>query len=196
MLKNICYDNSGDKMKLNTYCSSCNQLLNPQISEKFEQFSIGYVTCKHCKKKQKRYLSEADILLYFSVSAIIYCTLLLVIVNLLNIFRFNPLNIIGIILLFVAGYIAIKTVGAFIYSVAPFRKNIAEINLKQDKEPIQKRLKWQFIMFMLLALFLGSQEELFMPFLILLILFIAITFIKVYLSNRNDNNQVKEDLQN
>ena len=61
-------------MKVN--CESCGKPITAQVNSLFEQFEPGRVVCPHCHHQQKRYISEADLLIYFCFSAVLYSIVL------------------------------------------------------------------------------------------------------------------------
>ena len=69
-------------MKVN--CESCGKPITAQVNSLFEQFEPGRVVCPHCHHQQKRYISEADLLIYFCFSAVLYSIVLVLIFFLLN----------------------------------------------------------------------------------------------------------------
>lgn len=170
-------------------CDRCGHEISKNVENAFEQFECGNLLCPHCKKMQKRYLSEADLLIYFGFSAIFYCFLILSIFLLFGSLGFSIVSIVLILGLFCFGWFFMKWWARQIYVKAFFRQDIKEKVIEEDRPAVQKRMKWQFIMFMLVALMMSYQPDLFLPFLFLILAFIVIVFIKVRLAIKNERNQ-------
>ena len=80
------------------YCEKCRQEISSECNKQIENYKVGKVICPHCHYEQKRYLSEADILLYFGISEVLY-----VLLSLISVFVFRKLGVsaVSIGLLFV-----------------------------------------------------------------------------------------------
>lgn len=173
-------------------CEKCNQELNKAIAKSFEEFQVGFVQCPECKKKNNRYLSESDLLMYFACSASLYTLAVLIIYGL---FSLMPLIggwilIVLFALLFTAMYFLSKSICYFIYVTAPFKKGWQNKQLDENAPEIAKRMKLQFVLFLLVALMFGTQTNLIIYCVILLIAFILLVGIKIRLSLRNEKRQL------
>lgn len=179
-------------MKLKVLCKKCNKDLNNSINEVFENYQVGYVECKNCKTKTERYISESDLLLYFSASATIYTLAVITIDYFFYLDKFIPIiAVFGLIaFLFIGLYFFIKIVSQYIFYAAPFKKSWMNEQIEEDGPAIKKRLKFQFILFLLVALMFGSQPQYIEYALLLLSLFIALMVIKLYLSLRNEKHYI------
>lgn len=173
-------------------CEKCKQNMNKSIASAFEEYHVGYIQCDECKKKNSRYISESDLLMYFACSASLY-TVAVIAIH----FLFNLMSTLGawviygiFIFLFAGMYFLTKYISYYIYIMAPFKKGWQDKKLDEDAPGIAKRMKWQFIMFLLVALMFGSQPTLIMYCFILLIAFIILIGIKVKLCLRNERNQL------
>lgn len=180
-------------MKLKVLCEKCNKDMNKAVAEAFETYQVGKVKCKTCSKRNTRYISESDLLIYFACSCILYTLAVIAIYFLFNLMTtISPFIIYGIIiLLFIGMYFLTKTICYYIYEKAPFKSQWKTFEFKEDVEGIKKRLKWQFILFLLVALMFGSQPDLINYAFLLLITFTILIIIKVYLSLRNERNTVE-----
>lgn len=171
------------------YCEKCKQEITKETSKQFENFEVGQVVCHNCKTKQKRYLSEADILLYFGMSTIIYVLTFVFIIMLYGFYSINISVVIGICLLFVIAYIALKYTTSMIYTKAYFKQDLKYKVMTENKDLIAKRMKWQLIMFMLIAFMFGSNPEYFPVFIVLIVAFLIIILIKFRLQVRNEREK-------
>ena len=173
-------------MKVN--CENCKKPITSQVNALFEQFEPGSVVCPHCHHQQKRYVSEADLLIYFCFSAVLYSAVLVLIFFLLN-WKMQAWVLILAVILFVITYIAMKYGSAQLYEKAYFKADIKNKVIQEEANTVRKRLKTQFILFMLVAFMFGTQHE-FVPFFFILIFaFLLLTIIKVRLAIRNERAQ-------
>ena len=91
--------------------------------------------------------------------------------------------------LFVATYFAMKYGSAMLYEKAYFKADIKNKVIQEDVNTVRKRLKTQFILFMLVAFMFGTQPEFIPFFFILITAFLMLTVIKVRLAIRNERAQ-------
>ena len=173
-------------------CTQCQEDLSKQIRENFEQYEVGRIVCPKCRKKQERYISESELLMYFGISALSYVLLFTIIMILFEYLGTTPIAFIIIAGLFIIGYYFLKNVSLAIYKNAYFKKDLKNVVFKENKMVIQKRLRWQFIMFMLVALMFGTSSEYTVYFIVAISLFAIIVGIKVYLSIKNERQGLKE----
>lgn len=173
-------------------CEKCHQQLNKAIAKSFEEYQVGFVQCPECNKKNTRYISESDLLMYFACSATLYTLAVLIIYGL-----FTLLPMIGgwmllvlFALLFTAMYFLSKSLSYYIYVAAPFKKGWQNKKLDENAEEIAKRMKLQFVLFLLVALMFGTQTNLIVYCVILLISFIVLVGIKIRLSLRNEKREL------
>ncbi|MFV0479902.1 MAG: hypothetical protein ACK5LZ_04965 [Anaerorhabdus sp.] len=176
-------------------CEKCKQILNKDIAKAFEEYHVGHLECSECRKKNPRYISESDLLMFFACSATLYTLAVIAIYFLFAVSStINPLIVLsGIFCLFILMYFLSKYITYYIYIMAPFKKGWQNIKLNEDAEGIAKRMKWQFIMFLLVALTLGSQPNLIMYCFLLLISFIILVSIKIRLALRNEKAQLQKN---
>ena len=170
-------------MKIN--CEHCDKDLRVSVSKSLEQFEVGKVICPHCNKENKRYLSESDMLLYFTCMIVIYCTALILTFNLMNYVGWQISTIIIIATLFIAYYLS-KVVVEKIYIEGIFKKDYKNYVFNEDVQATKKGLKRQYILFILVALMLGTQPQLLTYAIILLGAFFVLMVIKCYLCIKNE----------
>jgi hypothetical protein len=174
-------------MKLfNIKCDQCEESVNiVTLSKKFDNFTIGQVKCEN-GHIQKRYLSEADILIYFGFSTIVYSVAYLIIINIFLITGVNLLNMLIIVAIFVFLFIALKYIGKYIFLNAPFKQEMKNFIFDEDEKIVARRTKWQFIMFLLVTFMLGVNPQYTSYIVVLLSAFIVVTFIKVHYQVKNE----------
>ena len=116
-------------MKVN--CESCGKPITAQVNSLFEQFEPGRVVCPHCHHQQKRYISEADLLIYFCFSAVLYSIVLVLIFFLLN-WKMQAWILILAVGLFAAAYFAMKYGSAMLYEKAYFKTDLKNKVIQED----------------------------------------------------------------
>lgn len=171
-------------------CTKCNKEISKEVEKSVENYELGHIICPHCKMKQKRYLSEADILVYFTSVSIFYCFLISLFLFIYDTFGINVSVVIFISIIFVISYFLLKQMTRFIYEKAPFKTDIKNYEIEEDKDAVTKRMKWQFIAFMVVALLMSAEPTLVGVYSFLLIAFAGINSIKLYLSIKNERNYV------
>lgn len=172
-------------------CTKCNQEISKDVEKAIENYELGRIICPHCKMEQKRYLSEADILVYFTLVSIFYCLLISLFLFMYDVFGINLYVIIAVCIIFILSYFLLKQMTRFIYEKAPFKNDIKNYVIEEDKEAVTKRLRWQFIAFMVVALMMSGQPELAGAYTFLLVAFTIINSIKLYLSVKNEREYIK-----
>ena len=78
----------------------------------------------------------------------------------------------------------------FIYEKAPFKSDIKNYEIEEEKEAVTRRMKWQFIAFMVVALMMSAEPSLAGVYSFLLVAFAGINAFKLYLSIKNERNYV------
>ncbi len=179
-------------IKLKCLCIKCNKDISKNVDKVIENFEVGKIICPHCKMQQKRYLSESDMLMYFGIAATYYCLLISLFMIIYETFGFNIITLSVICILFILSYFVLKQVTRFIYLKAPFKSNIKDFEIDEDKEAVTKRNRWQFIAFMVVALMMSSQPELFNYYVFLLFAFVSIIILKLYLCLKNEYNSINK----
>lgn len=171
-------------------CTKCNKEISKEVEKAIENYELGHIVCPNCKMKQKRYLSEADILVYFTLVSIFYCLLISLFLFIYDTFGINVPVVISICIIFIVSYFLLKQITRFIYEKAPFKTDIKNYEIEEDKEAVTKRMKWQFIAFMVVALMMSAEPTLAGVYSFLLVAFAGINSIKLYLSIKNERNYV------
>ena len=108
-------------------CSTCNKEISTTVDKTIENFEPGRLICPHCHYQQKRYISEADLLMYFGIASIFYCLLISLFMLIYEILGFNIYSILIIVGLFIFSYFILKQITRFIYKNAPY-KSICSYN--------------------------------------------------------------------
>ena len=167
-------------------CEKCGKIISKEVDRSFEEFSCGRVVCPHCKARQKRYISETDLLVYFGLAATLYFLMITLVFLMFNYIAIDVVTIGIIFALLVANYFFFKWIARYVYAVAPFKQNLKNYALDEDKEAVSKRIRWQFFAFIVVSLMLVGQPNLAGPYFFLLGAFIVIVLIKIKLSINNE----------
>ncbi|MBQ6493990.1 MAG: hypothetical protein IJI92_09035 [Erysipelotrichaceae bacterium] len=170
------------------YCEKCHEDISSECNRNIENYTVGRVVCPKCHYEQKRYISEADILLFFAVSETIY-----IIMSLITMFLFDKLGIsvasIGIILaMVVASYFASKALSSAIYEKAYFKERVKYKEFEEDKKAIQRNISWQFLLFFAVTISFLTLDEGKVFFAIAMPVAAILSFIKFYFQVRYENN--------
>lgn len=173
-------------------CDKCGENISPDIDVKFDKLQVGYVVCPKCHKENKRYISETDLLLYLGLSELFY--LILSIITTIVIDKVSTIYIsIGIVVvMFAIAWIVQKQIDRFVYEKAYFKEELKYTNMKEDEKTIGRSLVWQSMLFLALVITFVTTTEAKWFFLTVSILAIVLTFVKFYLSLRNEKNSNKK----
>lgn len=167
------------------FCEKCHEDISADVDKHFEQFEIGQVICSKCHEKQRRYLSEADLLFYFGVSSIFYLLLFIVLSQLLKQLGINALTIAIILVILAGAFFFQKDLSRRQYREAYFKKTTRYTRFNEDKQAVGKSLKLQFMAFIVIALMFGTNPELSLAFILFGLAFIFIIFLKLFLLIKN-----------
>ena len=176
------------------YCEKCNEEITLYSDSRIDAYRVGRVQCPHCQKIQSRYISEADLLIYYGMSEVAY-----VIVTLITFccFRFIGFSfwLFGVLLILLVFYFFVqKQISRFVYLEAPLKKEIKNTEFKEDEESIRRNLQWQFLLFFAVAITFATNTvnlyfSLFFGFLLLVSL--ILTFIKIRLALKKEKEKGK-----
>lgn len=160
-------------------CEKCKNIINVPINQAFEQNKVGRIECPHCSKKQKRYISEVDLLLYFGLSELVYLAISLIT---MGIFEFVGVNLSTGLFIFVILFIAyfgLKAISNNIYTKGYFKEKTMYKELDEDVRAVSNNLYRQLIFFFVIAItFITGSSANRLFFGILLVVAIGLNFIK------------------
>lgn len=168
------------------YCEKCQKDITVECNKNIENYKVGKTICPHCHYEQKRYISEADLLLYFGISEVFYVIftyLSVIVINLLGITFTSIFLIFGIFILY---YILAKMVSTRIYVNAYFKEDVKNKAFEEDGEAIEKNITWQFVLFFVIAITYMTLDEARLFFGLMLPLAPILTFIKFYLQIKKE----------
>lgn len=173
-------------IKMKVKCDKCSKDISKQVDKVFEEFDCGRIVCPHCKARQKRYISETDLLVYFGMAATLYFIMVTLVFLMFNYVAVDALTVVVIGGLLVINYFLFKWIDRFVYTKAPFKEKYKNFALDEDKAAVSKRTRWQFFAFIVVSLMLVGQPNLAGPYFFLLFAFIIIILIKIKLSVDNE----------
>lgn len=174
------------------YCEKCQKDISDAVDENIEKFKCGRISCPHCKKLQQRFISELDLMLYFTINCLIYILAVFLIVKIFNKVLSIYYLLIWIIILYVLIYFLQKYLARSIYQEAYFKKDYKNLEIMQDKNIIQKRMRVQYALFICLVILFGSGNYGYWIFAIAIGSFTIVTGIKLYLLIKQERKQLKQ----
>ena len=173
-------------MKL--YCEKCHQDITVECNRNIENYGVGRITCPHCHHEQKRYISEADVLLFFGISETAYVLLSFLMQFLFRKWGFSYRTILVMAIVIIASYFASKALSSSIYDKAYFKTEIKNTSFDQDRSSIQKSISWQFMLFFAITISYLTLEEGKRFFGIAMLICPILTFVKFFLQVRNEKS--------
>lgn len=189
------YDIIMEVIKMKVTCVYCDHDLSKLVGPRFDQYEVGKIICPQCHKENKRYISEYDLMLHFISSIIIYSgCLMLIIGTLLYMSPFIPIYVLIpiILIILVLGFFGIKLSSKYLY-LHSYKKNTwMNWNMNDDAKEVSKRMKYQFIMFMLVSFVVGTQKELLLFYAVLILAFVALTIVKAYMCYKRERTYFHE----
>ncbi len=171
------------------YCEKCHQDISNECNRNIENYKVGKVVCPHCHHEQKRYISEADILLFFGVSEVFYILLSLAAVYIFGRFGVSTVSILILLVLLVISFFASKAFSSSIYEKAYFKSEVKYKVFNEDAQAIQKSISWQFILFFAITITFINVNEGKIFFAVAMPLAAALTFAKLYLQLKYEKKQ-------
>ncbi|MBR4469896.1 MAG: hypothetical protein IKS54_01085 [Erysipelotrichaceae bacterium] len=171
------------------YCDKCGEDISSQCNRAIENYNVGRIVCGKCHHEQKRYISEADLLLYFGISEVMYILLSLLSVFIFKRFGISIPTIIILFALFILSYFISKEVSSSIYQKAYFKNEIRNKNFEEDEKAIQRNMSWQFMLFFAITITYITMDEGKLFFGIAMPLAALFTFIKLFLQLKYEKRQ-------
>ena len=129
------------------YCDKCHEDISLVCSRQIDSYLTGRPVCPKCHQEQKRYLSEADILLYFGVSEAFYVLLSFIMVFIFDRYGLSYASLALLAAMFFLSWISSRWLSAAIYQKAFFKQELKNKVFQEDQKAIQKNIYWQFMMF-------------------------------------------------
>lgn len=168
------------------YCDKCKKDIGVKIHEQFEKNQVGRIECPHCHTVQKRYLSEADLLIYLAYSEICYFILSFITILLFDSMKIGILTIVIVIILFAVVILTTSYFKKYIYTNGFIKKETMYIEQNENSNAIARSIRWQFLLFFALVITFFTMDEAFWFFVAASIFAILITCVKVVLAVKKE----------
>ena len=168
------------------YCEKCGEDITDVISHNLEQNKIGNYICKKCGNKQKRYISETDLLVYLTFQEAIYFLLSFITSLLFNIYKLSIVIIIFLLAMFIVAIICTTYFKTYLYINAPLKKATMFKARNEDQNKIAKSIRWQFLMFFALVITFFTTNTAYWFFVFASLAIVVVTLIKAILSAKNE----------
>ena len=162
------------------HCEKCRNDITVYCDSLFEKNNVGSVQCPKCQKIQSRYISEADLLLYFGCSESFFIIISLLTMFILDNMGISLLAILLALGLFCFAFFVQKNISRSIYLKAYGKDTIRNQKFKEDKETIKKNLNWQFMLFYAITIMAITIPEMKSYFIIMMIVANLVTYFKFY----------------
>lgn len=173
------------------YCEKCNKDISKVVDSNIEHYVPGKVKCPYCSKVQKRYLSEADLLMYFAISCVLYIFVALIFISLFDIVGAKWYLLLIIMFIIVCLYFVQKYISRAVYKYAFGKAEIKDKEMVEDYDAVTKRMKSQYSLFMFMILMLGTGIYDLWLFIIPSIVITLSSFIKLYKLIKQEKASIK-----
>lgn len=159
------------------YCEHCHKEIQKRVSHQIESYRCGYVICPHCQKRNRRYLSGLDILLYFGFSSLLYSLGLIIVVLLMNTYGTTLFVICMTLAIVFVMYLIMKISCSMIYTHSFFKQEWRYLEIEENQDKIAKKGKREFFIYMAIAFLFATQRPLigFYPLIVLIFILIITT---------------------
>lgn len=177
-------------------CEKCGENITVTVGEQLEKNRVGHPICPKCNKKQKRYISEADLLIYLSFSELLYFLLSLITTLLFDWLGLKWYTIVILIIMFAATVIVTWRFKANLYQKGYFKKDLIYTKFDEDGDKISKSIRWQFILFFAIVITFVTEHSVFYYFAAMALLSVILTIIKARLAINKERKIVGEQKEN
>ena len=168
------------------FCDKCHEDVSSDVDVVFDKLKVGHFICPKCHKENRRYVSETDLLLYLGLSELFYLFISIITKIVMDKFRLSYVTAIAVIAILVIGFIVQKQIDRYVYENAYFKKDRKYKEREEDKDQISRSLVWQSMLFLALTISYITLEEVNVFFLLVSVAAIILTFVKFYLSLKNE----------
>lgn len=169
-------------------CEKCHKDISYECCRNIENYRVGRITCPECQHVQKRYISQADLLLYFGLSEAAYVMLTFVTIFVYRRFGIGIIFALIMIMLLLLFFFLSKMMEMQIYEKAFFKEDIKNKVFDEDIKAIQRDFTWQFMLFFALTISYLTIEEGKIFFGIAMPLAVIMSFVKFFLQVRNEKD--------
>ena len=170
------------------YCEKCNKDISTECCKNIENYKVGHVICPDCHFEQKRYISEADLLLYFGINEIIYVILSFLMMFIFDRLKVSLLAIVMLLMIIIVFFFISKNITMSIYKKAFFKEEIKNKEFVEDAKVIQRNIAWQFMLFFAIIITYITVDEGKIFFACAIPIAIILNFVKFFLQVRNEKS--------
>lgn len=174
-------------MKVN--CEHCKKDMTSTVFQTITKNDIGRVVCPHCKKENKRYISELDLMYVFFLNSIIYGLVIMAFTFatvLATQESYEMVFWVSIVITLGCCYFFSKWNSTRQYVVGMLKHTWKNKVFDENSEEVGRRMNFNLVIFIFIAIVLGTDAEMFYLFLFMYLAFILITAIKVHLLYKNE----------
>lgn len=172
-------------------CDKCGKDISVYVDQRFEQFSIGRIVCPSCNKKQNRWLTHFDLMMYLGISCIFYIIVAYLFMNAMNWFGLRWYIIVTMLILYVLLYLILKAIDRNIYLKAPFKKEWMNKEIYEDAAKVKKTMRVEFAAYVAIVIMMGTGTYSPWIFALISLIFGTVIFIKSYFLLRNEKTSTK-----
>lgn len=167
-------------------CERCKKDLTAEVNNVFSRNKVGNIECPYCGKKQKRYVSKADLLLYQTYQEAMYLVIMVILSNVIVRTKPNTYSLIVLGVMFVGVIVLTAFVKNKIYTNGYLKEETMYKGQNEDDKKIQKSIMLQTVIYfvlMLAYLMIGTYN---LPLLLIFIAMIISTFIRAKIAAKNE----------
>lgn len=172
-------------------CEKCGKDISIYVDQSFEQFTIGRIVCPNCNKKQGRWLTHFDLMMYLGISCLFYIAVAYIFMNAMNILGLKWYVVVAILILYIILYIILKTIDRSIYQKAPFKNSWMNKEIYEDASKVKKTMRFEFTAYLVIVIMIGTGNYSPWLFALLSLLFGVMIFIKSYFLLKNEKTSTK-----
>ena len=168
------------------HCEKCGADITTIVNQNLEKNKIGNYICEKCNQKQRRYISETDLLIYLSFQEIMYFVLSFITSIIFNTYKLTwYIAVFFLVMIIAAAYITANFKN-YLYSKAPLKQKTMYKPQNEDETKIARSIRWQFYIFFVLIISFFTEIIEYWLFIAVSLIVIASTIIKAILSAKKE----------
>lgn len=162
-------------------CDECGEDISLLVDKCIEEHIPGRIKCPKCFKLQDRYISEADLMTYFTISCLGYIVVAYILMKVIEIVGFKWYMIVFLLLAFIGIYFLQKMLSRLVYKNAYGKADYKNLTVMEDCKSITKRMRIQYAVFICLIIMLGTGTYDIWIFVVAGLVFTIVSYIKLKL---------------
>lgn len=162
-------------------CDKCGEDISLLVDKCIEEYIPGRIKCPKCGKLQDRYISEADLMTYFTISCLGYIIAAYILMKTVELIGFKWYMIVILLLAFVGIYFLQKSLSRLVYIKAYGKTDYKNSTVMEDCKSITKRMRIQYAVFICLIIMLGTGTYDIWIFIVAGLVFTIVSYIKLKL---------------